>query len=130
MLGNFLGCIQGVKDPASLKGECSISLVMLQWKRALSRIEGRMSWFISSCSRNLGFLLSYEKDLRDPLLLPQESQVSIRVERASRDSSPSVQGPRSSSGAESTTSGFHSSADLDLGVSMEFPQGSQASSHV
>ena len=30
---------------------------------------------------NLGFLLSYDGDLRDPLVLPQESQVSIRVAR-------------------------------------------------
>ena len=30
---------------------------------------------------NLGFLLSYDWDLRDPLVLPQESQVSMRVER-------------------------------------------------
>ena len=30
---------------------------------------------------NLGFLSSCDGDLRDPLVLPQESQVSIRVER-------------------------------------------------
>ena len=30
---------------------------------------------------NLGFLSSYDGDLRDPLVLPQESQVSIRVAR-------------------------------------------------
>ena len=35
-------------------------------------------------------------------------------------------GPRSSSGAEARTSGFLSSADMDLGVSLGFPQGSQA----
>ena len=39
-------------------------------------------------------------------------------------------GPKSSSGAEAGTSGFLSSADMDLRVPMEFPQGSQASSHV
>ena len=33
----------------------------------------------------------------------------------------SVLGPRSSSGAEARTSGFLSSADMDLGVPMEFP---------
>ena len=39
-------------------------------------------------------------------------------------------GPRSSSGAEAETSGILSSADVDLKVPMEFPQGSQASSRV
>ena len=36
----------------------------------------------------------------------------------------------STSGAEARTSSFLSSADKDLGVPMEFPQGSQASSRV
>ena len=42
----------------------------------------------------------------------------------------SVLGPRSSSGAEATNSGFLSSADKNLRVPTEFPQGSQALSHV
>ena len=42
----------------------------------------------------------------------------------------SVPHPRSSSGTDSETSGFHSIADMDLGVPMEFPQGSHALSHV
>ena len=39
-------------------------------------------------------------------------------------------GPRSSSGVEARTSGFLSRADMDLGISLEFPQGGLASSHV
>ena len=39
----------------------------------------------------------------------------------------SLLGPRFLSGAEAATSGYLSSADMDLGVPMEFPQGSQAS---
>ena len=42
----------------------------------------------------------------------------------------SVADPRSSSGAKAGSSGFLSSADMDLGVSMEVQQGSQASSRV
>ena len=34
--------------------EPGISLETPQWKRATSRIEGSISWFFSSCSRNLG----------------------------------------------------------------------------
>ena len=37
-----------------LKREGVISLETPQWKRATSRIEGSISWFFSSCSRNLG----------------------------------------------------------------------------
>ena len=43
---------------------------------------------------------------------------------------PSVPGPRTLFGAEAANSGFPSRADMDLGVPMEFPQGSQASSLV
>ena len=41
-----------------------------------------------------------------------------------------MQGPRSSSRVEAGTSGFISSAAVDLGVPMEFQQWSQASSPV
>ena len=37
-----------------LKREGVISLETPQWKRATSRIEGSISWFFSSCCRNLG----------------------------------------------------------------------------
>ena len=39
-------------------------------------------------------------------------------------------GPRSSSGAKAGTSGFLSSADMDLRVPKEFQHGSQFTSHV
>ena len=64
-----------------LKREGGISLKMLQQKRTSSHIEVRISCFFSSCSRTLGFLSSFDGDLRDPLVLPQESQVSMRVAR-------------------------------------------------
>ena len=57
MLGNFWSCLKGVKDLSRLKREAGISLEMLQWKRASSRFEGRISWFFSSCIRKLGVLL-------------------------------------------------------------------------
>ena len=49
---------------------------------------------------------------------------------ASLDSSPVGTGSRSSPGVEARTSGFLSCADRDLGVPMEFQQGTQASSCV
>ena len=42
----------------------------------------------------------------------------------------SVLSPKSLSGAEATTSGFLSSADMDPGVSLDSPQGSHVSSRV
>ena len=71
--GNFLSFIKGVKDP--LKREGGISLKMPQWKMTSSRVEGRISWFFSSCSRKLGFLSRYDGELSDPLTLTQGSPV-------------------------------------------------------
>ena len=59
MSGNFLSCIKGVKYPLRLKKEGGISLEMLQQKRASSGIEGRISWFFSSCGRKLGVPLKF-----------------------------------------------------------------------
>ena len=42
---------------------------------------------------------------------------------------PSVPGSKSSSGAETTTSGFLFSVDMDFRISMQSPQGCQASPH-
>ena len=114
-----------------LKREGGISLRMLQRKRASCHAEGRISWFFSSCGRKLGVPLKLRWHLRELIVLPQESQVSMRVARGLLGFlSSQCQGPRSSSRVEVGTSGFLSSADLDLGGPTEFPQGSQASSCV
>ena len=49
---------------------------------------------------------------------------------ASRDSFAVAAWVKVPSGVEAGTSGFLSSADMDLGVPLEFPEGSQASSNV
>ena len=64
-----------------LKWKAQISLETLQRKRASSGLEGRISWFFSSCRREIGFLSSCHRGLRDPLVLPPKSQASIRVAR-------------------------------------------------
>ena len=56
-----------------------ISLEMPKWKRASSRLEGRISWFFSSCGR---FLSSYDGDLRHPLIWPQERPVFMQIARS------------------------------------------------
>ena len=50
-------------------------------KGAHLTLRGESTGFSSVAAGNLGFLSSCDGDLRDPLMLPQESQVSIRVAR-------------------------------------------------
>ena len=112
-----------------LKREDGINLETPQQKRASSRVEARISWFSLSCGRKCGV----------PLELRQGPQVTTCVasgifslhaicECPLRITLESVPGPRSSSGAEAQTSGFLSSADMELSVPMQFGKGSQASS--
>ena len=81
MSGNFLSCIEDVKDPFEAQRGGRISLDLLQKKRASSHVEGRISWFFLSCGRKLGVPLELLRDLRDPLMLPQESPVTMPVVR-------------------------------------------------
>ena len=76
------------------------------------------------------FLSSFDGNLRDPFVFPQESPFTMRVVSGHRDSSPSVPGPRSSSGAEAGISGIFSSADMCLVVPMVLQLGNQALSRV
>ena len=45
--------------------------------RASSRADGGISWLLSSCDAIFGFLMRYNKELREPLMRRQGSQVSI-----------------------------------------------------
>ena len=108
-----------------LKREGGISLETLQRKRALSRFEGRISWFSSSFGNNLGLPLELR---RGPHGSPSGDSEKSSLQ-ASCQGSLSIPlqlrpGPCSSSGAEAGTSGFLSSADMDRGVPLEFLQGS------
>ena len=75
-----------------LRREGGISLIMLQWKRASSSIEGRISWFSRVAVENLGFLSGYDRNVRDPLVWPQESPAFMQIVRGSWDSSPVAAG--------------------------------------
>ena len=76
-------------------------------------------------------LSTYDGDLRDPLCWPQESPVPMRVARGPLGIPfPSMPGPKTLCGVAAGTWGFLSSADMDLGVLLESPQGSQSSSRV
>ena len=76
-------------------------------------------------------LLTYAGDLRDPLWWPQERPVPKRVARGPLGISlPLKLGPKTLCGASAGTCRFLSSADMDLGVLLDTPQGSQSSSRV
>ena len=113
---------------SGLRREGGISLETPQWKRASARVQGRISWFFSSCSRV-------------PLQLRLGPQGSTRGAsgRSGLHASPegplgiplqSLLVPRSSSGVEAGTSGYLSRTGMDLRVPRGRPQGSQASSHL
>ena len=50
-------------------------------RRPSSRDVGGVSWFFWSCGASVGFLTRYDRELREPLVWCQGSQVSIRVAR-------------------------------------------------
>ena len=76
-------------------------------------------------------LSTYDGELREPLCWPEEMPVPMRVARCPlRILLPSMPGPKTLFGVGARTRGFLSSADMDLGVLLESPQGSQSSSRV
>ena len=80
-VGELRGCLKGVKDPfEAQEGRWDFSRDDDR-KRASSRVQGRISWFSRVPAGNLGFLSSYDRDLKGPFVLPQETPVSMRVAR-------------------------------------------------
>ena len=76
-------------------------------------------------------LSTYDGDLRDTLLWPQERPVPMRVARGPLGIPlPSMPGRKTLCGVGAGTWAFLSSADMYLGVLLESPQGSQSSSRV
>ena len=113
---------------SGLRREGGFSLEMPQRKRAAAHVEGRTSWFLSSCGgvplklrqRSLG--LTRGASGRSGLHASPEGPLGIPLQ--------SLLVPRSSSGVEAGTSGYLSRTGMDLRVPRGRPQGSQASSHV
>ena len=130
-VGELLELHLGCQGPFRGSREGAISLEIPQWKRASSRVEGRISWFFSSCSRNLGVPLELRLGPQGPYYVASgKSSLHASCEGPLRIPLQSVPGSRSSSGVVAKTSVFPSNADMDLGVPIEFQQWSQASSLV
>ena len=75
-------------------------------------------------------LSTYDGDLRDPLWWPQKASPHASCSGTLRSPLPSMPGPKILCRVGAGTRGFLSSADMDLGVLLESPQGSQSSSRV
>ena len=76
-------------------------------------------------------LSTYDGDLRDPLLWPQERPVPMRVARGPLGIPlETMPGPKTFCGVGVGNGGFLSSADMDFGVLLETLQGSQSTSRV
>ena len=76
-------------------------------------------------------LSTYDGDLRDPLWWPQVIPITERVARGPLGFPlPSILWPKTLCGVGAGTLAFLSSAEMDLGVRLESPQGSQSSSRV
>ena len=126
-VGNLLELPRGFQTP--VRG--SRVKVGFLWRHSSGKMphltfRGESPPFSRVVAANLGFLLSYNGDLRDLLLFPWESPGSMRVARGPLGIPLLLlPWPRSSSGVEAGTSGFFSSADMELAVPLEFTQGSQ-----
>ena len=83
--GSFWGFIKGVKFPFEFQEGMWVSWETLQRKRASSRMEGRILWFLWSCGGNLRVHLELRGDLGDPLVFPQGSQICFRVARGTSE---------------------------------------------
>ena len=76
-------------------------------------------------------LSTYDGDLRDPLWWPQERPVPMLVTRGPLGIPlPSMPGPKTLCGVSVRNRGYLSSADMNIGVLLESPQGRPSSSRV
>ena len=100
MSGNFLSCSKGVKDPLEVPevrcdnprdASAEMGLISPGGENLLDLLELRQ------------VLSTYDGDLRDPLWWPQERPVCMQVARGSRDSSPSILGPKTLCGVGAGT---------------------------
>ena len=79
MSGNLLSCLKGVNDPFEARQKVGFLSRHHSGKGPHLTLRGESPGFSRVVAGNLGFLSSYIGDLRDPLVLPQESPVSIPV---------------------------------------------------
>ena len=64
--------------------EHGLSVERLKRIMASSSMQGRISWFVWSYGGKLSIPLELRVDLGDPLVSPQESQISFGIERVTK----------------------------------------------
>ena len=106
--GNFLSSLKGVKDPfEAQEGRWDFSRDATV-KRASSRIEGRISWFFTSCGRKFGVPIELLWGSKGPACVASgESSLHEIFEGPLRIPLQSVLGPMSSSGLRSEPEGSY-----------------------
>ena len=126
MSGNFLICSKGVDDSLEvLKVRCDLPRDASAEMGLISPRRGNLLDFLELQQ----VLSTYVGDLRDLLWWPQERPVPKQVARGPLEIPlPSMPGPKILCGVGARNGAFLSSADMDLGVLLESPQGSQSSS--
>ena len=78
-LGESLVFHQHIEGPYMFDWEHGIALHPMQGIRSLAPAVGDVSWDLSSCSRNVGYILALQRDGRSKLHLVQRSQDSCLV---------------------------------------------------
>ena len=122
-VGNFLSCVKCVRDHFGFRRKDGFSLEKPQRKRALARVEGRISCFFSSCGRvPLELKRGHQgpapvTSRRSSLHGSHEGPLGIPLQSLLR--------PRSSSAVEARMLGFLSWGDMDLRDTLGHPQGSK-----
>ena len=108
-----------------------ISLETPQRKWASSRLHGRTSWIFSSCGRCPRLTTGTSGTRSGGISKGRSSYSTMRVTRGPLGILlPSMPEHKTLCGVGAGTRGFLSRADIDLGVLLESPQGSQSSSRV
>ena len=108
-----------------------ISLVTLLWKRASSRLEGRISWFFLSCGGKLGVPLKLRQGpLRPARVASEKLGLFLSCDGHIRIPLESLPANRTMSQIQSGNSVFLFSGNRDLGLFIKVQLGSQALSCV
>ena len=123
-------CLKGVKFLSSFEREPGIALEVLQEKMSSTCVDGASRGLSRVVAGGLRFLSRYHGELREPLVLPQGSQVSIRVARASAGVLWShIRGIRPQFAWKGESQGVSRVAARSVD-SLELPRGPEGASHV
>ena len=129
-LSTPLSCLRESSFLSSFEREPGIVLEVLQEKRASSRVDRGISWFVSSCGGRLGVPLHVPPGAQEPLVLPQGSQVSIHLLKVNaRVFWSHGRGIRPQFAWKGESQGVSRVAAGSVG-SLKLPQGPEGASHV